>query len=119
MNASPTPTLANPVPPPPKLLDQVTQVMQRQRYLPATISAYRAWMHRYIHFHQLRHPRDLSAAEAGAFLDHLALDQKANLSAQAAARNALDFLYREVLHQPLSDIPVARLRAGSDLAEQA
>jgi hypothetical protein len=45
--------------------------MQRQRYLPETISAYRDCVARYIHFHHLRHPRDLGATEVGAFLDYL------------------------------------------------
>jgi integron integrase len=118
MNASSPAAATNPAPHQPKLLDQLTVVMQRQRYLPATIQAYRACIHRYIHFHGLRHPRELGAAEAGAFLDHLAMEQKASLSAQAAARNALLLLYSDVLQQALGDIPVARLRAGSDLAQQ-
>src|SRR5437867_1334439 len=86
-------------PPPPRLLDQLTALLQRQRYAPATIASYRAWVRHYILFHHVRHPQEMGAPEVAAFLDHLARGQKCSLPAQAAARKALVFLYRELLRQ--------------------
>src|SRR5271163_1382723 len=116
------PIFSAPVAPSPKLLDVVAEIMARQKYAVPTIEIYRDWIRRFIFFHQqgqrFRHPRELGAAEVGAFLDHLAIQEKCSLSEQAAARNALVFLYRDVIRQPLGDIPVARVRTAPDRAEE-
>jgi site-specific recombinase XerD len=116
------PILSAPVAQSPKLLDVVAQIMARQKYAGPTIDIYRDWIRHFIFFHQqgqcFRHPRELGAAEVGAFLDHLATKEKCSLSKQAAARNALVFLYRDVIRQPLGDIPVARTRTVPDRAQQ-
>jgi len=51
-----------------------------------------------------RHPRELGAAEVGAFLSHLATASAVAGSTQNQALNALVFLYEQVLHLPLGDI---------------
>jgi hypothetical protein len=61
----------------------------------------------FIFFHGKRHPRELGVPEVGQFLDHLAGGGLALASLQEA-RDALDFLYREVLRIDLSPLPQPR-----------
>lgn len=81
----------------PKLLDQVRAVIRSKHYSRRTEESYVDWIRRYIRFHGLRHPRDMSAAEIASFLTHLAVDLEVAASTQNQARSALLFLYREVL----------------------
>ncbi|PIX02368.1 MAG: integron integrase [Hydrogenophilales bacterium CG_4_8_14_3_um_filter_62_83] len=52
-------------------------------------------------FHGKRHPKEMGAAEAEAFLTHLAVDGNVSASTQNQALSALLFLYREVLGMEL------------------
>lgn len=87
--------------PQPKLLDQVRAVLRTKHYSRHTEASYVDWITRYIRFHQMRHPRDLGAADIAAFLTHLAVDLNVAAATQNQARSALLFLYREVLGIPL------------------
>lgn len=88
----------------PRLLDQVRDVIRRRHYSIRTEEAYLGWIKQFIHFHHLRHPRDLGPAAVAAFLSHLASDRQVASSTQNQALSALLFLYREVLGQPLDTI---------------
>ena len=83
--------------PPPKLLDQVRERIRVKHYSLRTQDAYLHWIRRFIHFHGLRHPREMGAAEVEAFLSHLATAERVAASTQNQALSALLFLYREVL----------------------
>jgi len=48
---------------PPKLLDQVRDRIRVLHYSRSTESTYLYWIKFYIHFHGLRHPKDMGAAE--------------------------------------------------------
>lgn len=86
---------------PPKLLDQVRQRLRFRHYSVRTDQAYLHWIRRYIHFHGLRHPRELGRRDIEGFLTHLAVVEKLSASKQNQAMSALLFLYREVLEIPL------------------
>ncbi|HIC89023.1 MAG TPA: integron integrase [Anaerolineae bacterium] len=94
----------------PKLLDQVRQVIRRKGYSIRTEEAYVAWIKRFILYHDKRHPCDMGVREIEAFLTHLAVDLNVASSTQNQALQAILFLYREVLHQPL-EAPLDYLRA--------
>jgi hypothetical protein len=49
-------------PAPSRLLGQLRAVMRLRHYSIRTEAAYVGWVRRYIHFHGLRHPRDMGAA---------------------------------------------------------
>jgi integron integrase len=66
-------------------------------YSRRTERAYTAWIRRYILFHGKRHPATMGAAEAAAFLSHLATCGRVSASTQNQALAALLFLYRHVL----------------------
>jgi len=49
-----------PVPPKPKLLDQVRQAIRTRHYSPRTEETYVGWIKRFIFFHNKRHPAEIS-----------------------------------------------------------
>ena len=62
-----------------------------------TEESYIAWMRRFIRHSGGRHPRELGADDAEAFLTHLAVERRCAVSTQNQALSAILFLYREVL----------------------
>lgn len=81
----------------PKLLDQVRSVIRLKHYSIRTEEAYLYWIKRFIHFHQMRHPKLLGTDEIRSFLSHLASAESVTASTQTQALSALLFLYRDVL----------------------
>ena len=57
---------------PKKLLDQTRDVLRVKHYSLRTERSYCDWIKRFIYFHQLRHPKEMGAAEISTFLTHLA-----------------------------------------------
>ena len=86
---------------PRKLLDQVRDQIRLKHYSYRTEQTYVYWIRRYILFHNKRHPSEMGGAELEAFLTHLAVVDKVAASTQNQALNAVLFLYRYVLKQPL------------------
>ncbi|ANJ68048.1 integrase [Halothiobacillus diazotrophicus] len=83
--------------PPPKLLDQVRDLIRVKHYSIRTETQYLQWIRRFILFHGKRHPREMGAPEVEAFLTHLAVSRDVAAATQNQALSALLFLYREVL----------------------
>lgn len=86
-----------------KLLDQISEVARYKHYSIRTEEAYRQWAKRFILFHNKRHPREMGAVEIRQFLSDLATRLHVAASTQNQALNAVVFLYREVLHQPVEE----------------
>ncbi len=84
-------------PKPPRLLDQVRERIGVLHYARATEKTYLHWIKFYIHFHGLRHPKDMGAAEVEAFLSHLATVRDVAAGTQNQAMHAILFLYKQVL----------------------
>jgi integron integrase len=82
---------------PPRLLDQVRELIRIRHYSLRTEQAYVQWIRRYINFHGKRHPREMGADELTAFLSDLALRRNVAAATQNQALNAILFLYRDVL----------------------
>jgi len=83
--------------PAPRLLDRVRIAIRTRHLRPRTEEAYVFWIRRFILFHRKRHPADMAAPEATAFLSSLAVDGHVAASTQNQALCALLFLYRHVL----------------------
>lgn len=75
-----------------------------RRYSPRTAQAYERWVRAYIRFHGRRHPRELGTASVRDYLTYLAQTKNVAASTQNQARAALQFLYRDVLAEPLQPI---------------
>jgi hypothetical protein len=72
---------------PPRLLDQVHQVMRVRHYSLRTEGCYVQWITRYVRFHGMRHPRDIRALEVQQFLIHLAVAGRVSASTQNQGLN--------------------------------
>jgi integron integrase len=99
-----------PRPRPPRLLDQVRQVLRVRHYALTTEACYVDWITRFILFHNKRHPRDMGGAEVEQFLTDLAVRGHVAASTQNQALNALVFLYKQVLEIELARIDAVRAR---------
>lgn len=88
----------------PRLLERVKRLMRTRRYSPRTIKTYTYWMRYFIRYHHVRHPERMGTNEVRDFLTWLAVERSVAASTQNQALNALVFLYRHVLEQPLGDI---------------
>lgn len=87
-----------------KLLDQVSDVARLRHLSLRTEQAYRAWIRRYILFHNKRHPKELGVPELRSFLTDLAVKERVAAATQNQAFHALLFLYRQVLKMDLPEI---------------
>lgn len=94
-----------------KLLAQVRVVARVRHYSRRTEDAYVAWIRRFVRFHGLRHPSELSLADVEAFVADLAVRQRLSASSQNQAVAALHFLYEAVLGEGMGDraaLPLAK-----------
>ena len=88
-----------------KLLEQVRQVMRYHHYAYRTEKTYCDWIVRYVKFHGAKkHPKDMGKNEVETFLSHLATHENVSASTQRQALNAIIFLYRNVLDNPIEDL---------------
>lgn len=87
-----------------RILDQMRDLMKRRHYSIHTERTYCDWVKRYVRFHNMQSRDDLCLGEEKieVFLTHLARDRQVAASTQNQAMNALVFLYKHVLKQPLS-----------------
>src|SRR5450432_3264969 len=96
-----TGTDADPIQPPPRLLDQVRDRIRFRHFSIRTEQAYLDWIKRFIRFHGKRHPSSMGATEVELFLTDLAVVGKVSASTQNQAQSAILFLYKEVLRDEL------------------
>lgn len=87
-----------------KLREQLHAIIRTKHYSLRTEKTYWYWIRYFIRFHRLRHPRDMAEAEVAQFLTWLATHQNVAAATQNQALNALVFLYKHVLQQPLQHI---------------
>ncbi len=80
-----------------RLLDQLRERIRYDHYSLRTEQSYVQWVRRFVHFHGLRHPKDLGGPEVEAFLAHLANARQVSPSTHHQALCALLYLYRTVL----------------------
>ncbi len=81
----------------PKLLDRVRREIRVRHYSRRTEKCYVRWIHRFILFHQKRHPLEMGKQEVAEFLSHLAVQRGVSASTQNQALCAILFLYQQVL----------------------
>jgi len=84
------------------------RVMQ---YSYQTEKTYVYWIKHFIHFNNLRHPKDMGASEVTAFLTHLAVKRNVSPATQNQALCALVYLYKHVLETPLGENAIDAVRA--------
>lgn len=82
---------------PPRLLDQVRNLIRLKHLSYKTERAYVGYIREYILFHNKKHPKEMGVDEIREYLTHLAVDKNVAASTQNVAFNALLFLYKQVL----------------------
>ena len=89
---------------PKKILDEVRDVLRTRHYSIRTEQTYCGWIKRYILFHQMQCRDDLKngVEKVEVFLTNLAVEGNVAASTQNQALNALLFLYKHVLKEPLA-----------------
>ena len=96
---------------PPKLMWLVRAKIRGMQYSLATEKTYVYWIKSFIHFHKLRHPKEMSSPEVNEYLTHLAVNKKIAPATQNQALCALVYLYKHVLNQPLGENSIHAVRA--------
>jgi site-specific recombinase XerD len=86
---------------PPKLLEQVREVIRARHYSLRTEETSLSWMKRFILFHGKRHPREMAGQEVQQFLSYVAVEGHVAASTQSQALSAILFLYQQVLKQDI------------------
>jgi len=84
-----------------KLLDHMREIARLKHMSIRTENTYVQWTRRFILFHQKRHPLEMGVDDIRAFLTYLAVEKQVAASTQNVALQALLFLYRDVLKQPV------------------
>ncbi|MZI96113.1 hypothetical protein F9817_23295 [Vibrio sp. CAIM 722] len=82
-------------------LISLKEFMQARHYARKTIKVYLYWTVQFIHYHNNQHPQKLTNTHVEDFLTHLVVNLKCASATQSLALNALVFLYRDFLEQPL------------------
>lgn len=82
-------------------LQSIKETMIARHYAKNTIHSYIYWIRFYILFHNKRHPVNMGNDEVKLFLEYLAVKRNVAAKTQAAALNALVFLYKEIIKTPL------------------
>ena len=91
-----------------KISEQLRGALRLRHCSLRTEQCYVGWYVRYVKFHGTRHPGEMGAGEVQAFLTHLAAERDVSASTQNQALNALVFLYKHVLNQPLGELNMLR-----------
>ena len=84
------------------------QAMRARNFLWRTEETYRRWAGRFAQFIAPRTPYAAGAAEVSAFLNAVALEQRASAATQKQALNALVFLMQEALSRDLGKLNYRR-----------
>jgi integron integrase len=87
-----------------KLIPRLREALRSRHYSPRTEEAYCRWIRRYVYFHSVRNPAEMSEPEINAFLTHLAVKEQVSASTQNQALSAILFLYRHLLGRQVGDL---------------
>lgn len=101
---------------PGSLLTAMRQTCRRKNLAESTERTYIQWIRRYVQYHDLEHPSDLSSDDVSDFLTFLASKKRVAASTQNQALNAIVFLYKHVLNLDLEEFtPFIRARKPKKL----
>jgi len=85
-----------------QFLIMIKEHMFNVRYSKRTIESYIYWIEYFIRYNNKQHPSSLHNKEVEVFLSYLVNQKNVAAQTQAIALNALNFLYKVILDNPLS-----------------
>jgi integron integrase len=107
-----------------RILGQLRERLRYLHYSLRTEQSYVYWVRYFIHFHAMRHPREMEQPEIESFLTMLVTTRHVSASTHRQALSALLFLYKEVLDVHLTwlaeigrPVPKKRIPAVLTLTE--
>lgn len=83
-------------------LAHIYEYMLTRRYAIRTVKTYLYWIHQYIVFHDKKHPEKLGTSDVETFLSYLVTKKKVAQKTQSLALNALVFLYKDIIEEPIA-----------------
>ena len=89
---------------PVRFMDQLRQHIRQSGLAYRTEQTYVHWIKRFIHFHGLKHPKDLGREEIQAYLNHISINRQCSVNTQRVVLNALVYLYRRFYGRDTEDL---------------
>jgi len=87
----------------PQYIEQLVKSIRLQHYSIRTEEAYLGWFMRFLSFHNMKDPADLTEKDIESYLEYLVFKRKVSSSTQSQALNALVYFFKSVLDRELSD----------------
>lgn len=95
---------------PSKFMHRLRAFIRSKNLAYKTEQTYCFWIKRYIRFHNMHEPQQLTPQHVEQFLHSLAIVDNVSVSTQKIALNALAFLYNQFLEQPLGKIHITKAK---------
>ena len=89
---------------PTRFMDQLRLHIRQKGLSYRTEQTYTHWIKRFIHFHKLKHPKEMGRPEVQAFLTHISVNRRCSVNTQRVALNALVYLYRQFFGVDTADL---------------
>lgn len=87
----------------PSHIQNLVRAIRLKHYSIRTEHAYLNWLLRFIRFHEMKDPANLSEQDIASFLEYLVIKREVSASTQSQALNALIFFYKQVLNFEFSE----------------
>ncbi len=87
----------------PHYLERLVKSIRLQQYSLRTEEAYLSWFMRFLSFHNMKDPADLTEEDIKNYLEYLVFKRNVSSSTQSQALNALVYFYKSVLNRDLSN----------------
>ena len=100
---------------PVKFMHRLRSFIREKGLAASTEKNYCNWVKRFIKYHKLAHPNEMSKLHVEQFLHHLVAVEQVTINTQKTALNALAFLFNQFLDKPLGDLKFTRARRGPKL----
>ncbi len=85
-------------------IESIRRDLRTRHYSYRTEQTYIHWIKRFIFFFGKKHPKDMGACEVGKFLSYLANERNVSASTQNQALNALNYLYKYIIENPVGEL---------------
>lgn len=84
-----------------QLLNRVRTELKAKHYSNRTEKVYINWIHRFILFHNKRHPGEMGENEIKEFINYLANARNVSAATQNQALNSILYLYKNILNKDI------------------
>lgn len=85
-------------------ISSIRQQLRLNHYSYQTEKAYIYWIKDFIRFHRYEHPQNLTEKDVVSFLNYLANKRNVAINTQKQALNALAYLYKNIIQNPLGQL---------------